>query len=362
MVSGISPVIKTPIEITSITDTSDNPIYQLQAGQSFKITTTGIDAGGASYSMRVYNDSAAVIALTPTSETGDAAGLTATIEVPDGTLVGEYSITVARGDGESAAAQNALTVFQPGDAVVLRNITPSSGIQSGGNEVIIELKEACDGGISDVDFNGTSATFNVSGTVITATAPASGSLGTIDVTVAGSGGTTDIIGYTYIADSAATPILTQAINKMRTLIASMSTSNGYFFDWGTTNTDDIARMTFPASYIDIDPEEENLDEREGMHTQAYLNRAVVRVRSWYRQPSSSNPSYDIDDYMVKMSDDLKKIFGINSNLDGIVSHIQYLGSVPVEDDGGDSLIPKYLESRYAITYYQDRYVPTITAP
>ena len=62
-----------------------------------------------------------------------------------------------------------------------------------------------------------------------------------------------------------------------------------------------------------------------------------------------------------MCDDLKKLFGIYNTLDGVVAHIQYVRSERVDEDSSDSQIPKRLDAFFDIDYYQDRYVPTITA-
>ena len=76
---------------------------------------------------------------------------------------------------------------------------------------------------------------------------------------------------------AGTPILTTVESNMVSLIEAMDTANAYNYDWGTADQHDAAHMRFPAAYIELEPEEENLDGPNGAHAGAYMNRTTYKI-------------------------------------------------------------------------------------
>lgn len=159
---------------------------------------------------------------------------------------------------------------------------------------------------------------------------------------------------------AGTPLLSSAHSTMETLIAAMTTAGGYNYDWGTVNNEDMAQTTYPFAVIELEPEETNLDDPNGAHAGAYQNEAMFKITAKHQLSSEQAlPKNAIKIVLLKMLDDLKKLFGINYYVGGYVDVIMYRRSTWVEDTpSADRFVPLRLESWWAVRYTQDRQTPT----
>lgn len=158
----------------------------------------------------------------------------------------------------------------------------------------------------------------------------------------------------------ATPIITTIEIQIKTLIESMSVAGGYLLDWAPINFEDRALEdsgynAFACLYWDG---EENLDDPEGLHFQAYYNvdDYIIEVRCPLTS-ESSNPKFDIRQRLQLALSDLKKVFGTYSSLNGnVAAKTMYRGARILEKGSakGDRFTPVYLEVRISVWYFQDR--------
>lgn len=159
------------------------------------------------------------------------------------------------------------------------------------------------------------------------------------------------------------PILTRAELAIKTYIESIRQLNGYYFNWGTVNQLDLAKAVFPCALVYLDPEETNKDEEGGVSTDSYINEAAFRIIIVGTLPSeTSNPLFDNNAMLTKGLHDLKKIFGINYSLGGLVDLMQYKSSARVYRTNNDIIIPSKLDTRWMVTYTQQRTEPTVLDP
>lgn len=166
-----------------------------------------------------------------------------------------------------------------------------------------------------------------------------------------------------------TPILTEVESAMKTLIESMTIDSGdYHFDWESVNELDMAKRELDdgrnaACIIELDPEETNLDDPEGVHAQAYANEVTFKITCWTKfYKETDNPIFSNNAELNKALDDLKKIFGINYTVSGTCDMILYRSSNRVRRLVQDMMIPTKLETYWLVKYTQDRYDPSQLDP
>lgn len=157
-------------------------------------------------------------------------------------------------------------------------------------------------------------------------------------------------------------VLGDAESQMVSIIDGITTSDGYNFNWGSTNLEDMANVddhSFDAYALIYWDGEDNTDEIDGAHASAYANvaeyRIIVRVPLTEK---SNNPELDIRANYHKAVDDLKKVFNAYYDLNGTVLYIQYQSSRIIDVDQGNRFLPSELETRWTVKYYQDRSSPT----
>jgi hypothetical protein len=155
-------------------------------------------------------------------------------------------------------------------------------------------------------------------------------------------------------------ILNEAILSASALIAAMRKVDGYNFDWGESNLEDMALATFPYAIIKIIVEE-CLDEENGAHACAFHN--LVRLEIFIRQcadKENSNPIYDVRVLFLQALDDLKKLFGTNGTLDGYVDCMLYVGAeFDLTKIGNDDIfVPYEMKTNWKTRYTQSRFSPS----
>jgi len=158
------------------------------------------------------------------------------------------------------------------------------------------------------------------------------------------------------------PIPVRIRNDMKELVQSMTIAGGFNFDWGTYNQKDLAKATFPCVKEAVtDPEEENVDDEEGVDAQVYQNERIFRLRVVNKISGglADNPKDAIVDVNEKMLDDLKEIFGKNPNLkdDSGAHSIRFQGMQPVDHHSGDVEKPWHMDTFWKVRYFQDRLDP-----
>jgi hypothetical protein len=154
-------------------------------------------------------------------------------------------------------------------------------------------------------------------------------------------------------------ILMAAVSGMETLIQSMRIYDGFNFDWGECNSEDLAHATFPHAIIDP-VEEECLDETDGAWALAYRNKLIFKIK--IRQEASTediNPKYGIRELFFLALDDLKKLFGNNCTLAGEVECMIYKGSNfdMTRIGNNDIFIPYEMLTNWQVEYSQSRINP-----
>lgn len=162
------------------------------------------------------------------------------------------------------------------------------------------------------------------------------------------------------------PILTNIEATLRELIGTMTIANGYFFDWSlnSDNTQDMTLQSYPCAYIELSPEETCLDDVNGADANSYLQEVNFTIIAKVQIPcEDNNPNNAINPYLNKVLDDLKKVYGMRSNLQLLTDSgafiILYKRSNRVIENAGDRFIPAYLNTQWILRYTQDRENPTL---
>jgi hypothetical protein len=154
------------------------------------------------------------------------------------------------------------------------------------------------------------------------------------------------------------PWLTKIENNIKSIIEAIRSVDGYHFDWEICNQEDLAKVTFPAAMVYLEPEEENLDERTGGCGGSYLNKVTFRIHVVGKlADESSNPNFDMNAVLSKALDDLKKIFGINYHINDNADAFMYRRSVRIRKLNGDIFVPVELDTFWDCTYMQLRNAP-----
>jgi hypothetical protein len=157
-----------------------------------------------------------------------------------------------------------------------------------------------------------------------------------------------------------TSILFEAMDSMATLIAAMTTTGGYNYNWGACNIEDLAVATvFPHAVIKA-VGEENLDDPNGAFACAYQNIVSFEIRVFQKAASESmNPLYSVREIFCLALDDLKKLFGTNYTLSDNVDCMIYVGSEfdLLKSANDDMFVPYEMITRWRARYTQSRTSP-----
>lgn len=157
------------------------------------------------------------------------------------------------------------------------------------------------------------------------------------------------------------PIITLIEQQIQALIEAMSVENGYQLNWAPINFEDRALEdnvnynVFSCVYWDG---EVNLDEPDGLHSQAYHNvdEYLIEVRCPVTS-ESTNPNFDIRPRLQLALSDLKNLFGEYPSLNGDNAAKTMYRSARILNKGkaaGDRFTPLYLDVRIQVWYFQLR--------
>ena len=143
-------------------------------------------------------------------------------------------------------------------------------------------------------------------------------------------------------------------DEIKTMIEAMTTA-GYNFDWTVPEQSDKNYWGDVSAFVKT-PEESFLDENN-----AYLyNTLNVQIYVRAKIDESSTPVNAADDKLGTALEDLKKLFGSNSQLNSSAFHIRYAGYSIEREESGDRFFPEKLISSWQVTYYQKRSDPDAT--
>ena len=154
--------------------------------------------------------------------------------------------------------------------------------------------------------------------------------------------------------------------QMAALIAGMTTSDGYNFNWSIVNEEDEAIGDFPRALIDprdeMADQEMNMDTLAGIGSGDYTNEVLFTILVRGMIPSfSTNPSFAVRSTLRKALDDLKRLFGRHNQLDGTCDNILYQASRVEPIRTNEVLSAGQLRVKYKVVYSQDRFTPTLYA-
>lgn len=155
-----------------------------------------------------------------------------------------------------------------------------------------------------------------------------------------------------------TDILTAIETAMASNIAGMTTSKGYYLNWGTVNEPDIAKQEFPSAEI-VFQTEECLDETDAAWSGAYNQEAtyLIRVRAALENEEVI-PLYKINEVLNRALCDLKKLFGTSYTVSDRCETIMYKSAIRVTDNSNDIFRPSYLDTQWTVKYTQVRTDPS----
>lgn len=193
--------------------------------------------------------------------------------------------------------------------------------------------------------------------------------GSFTVTVTNGGGTVTSTAAVLII---ATCILDAIELKMAALVAGMTKTGGYNFDWGMVNEQDESmpdssgNVTFPRCIIDptdsVADKETNQDTLAGVGSNDYTNEVIFTLLVKGELPKfETNPLFAARSMLRQALDDLKMLFGIHLNLDSNCDNIMYAGSQIESLTRNDVQRPAQLRASFKVIYSQDRRAPTLYA-
>jgi hypothetical protein len=160
-----------------------------------------------------------------------------------------------------------------------------------------------------------------------------------------------------------TPILDNIETTMSTLIAGMTTTGGYNFNWSIVNEEDDAIGNFPRAIINprdsLADKEQNMDTVAGIGSRDYTNEVLFTVLVAGEMAAFGvNSNFTFRSVLRKAQDDLKRLFGINNQLGGYCDNILYAASQIEPIKKNDVMSPLQLRTVFKIIYSQDRQTPT----
>jgi hypothetical protein len=154
-----------------------------------------------------------------------------------------------------------------------------------------------------------------------------------------------------------TDFLTLIETGMADAIKGIRKADGFYFDWGTVNQPDQAKLVYPSASIML-ANETCQDNAGGSWDSAYLQVAMYEIIVHTRLvEEKSVPLFEINTELNKALYDLKKLFGKNYNVSGACDTIMYQGCRRIKYQAGDIFVPKYMITNWRVMYTQDREEP-----
>ena len=158
------------------------------------------------------------------------------------------------------------------------------------------------------------------------------------------------------------PILNKIGSAIADLIAGMRIADGFNFDWGIVNEQDVTIGDFPRCVINptdkFADDEMSQDLTGGIGSGEYTNGVVYTLLTKGELPQfDSNPLFAIRSTLRKAQDDLKMLFGIRRSLDGTADNIMYVGSQIEPLRRNDGQRPAQLRTFWKVLYAQERNEP-----
>jgi hypothetical protein len=151
--------------------------------------------------------------------------------------------------------------------------------------------------------------------------------------------------------------------EMAQLIAGMTTIEGFNFNWSIVNEEEEIIGDFPRAIIDprdvLADKETSRDTLAGIGSNDYTNEVLFTILVSGELPAfDSNPNFAIRSIMRQANDDLKQLFGIYNQLNGLCDNILYVASQIEPIKRNDMLQTAQLRSMWKVVYSQDRISPT----
>ncbi len=160
-----------------------------------------------------------------------------------------------------------------------------------------------------------------------------------------------------------TPILNTIETAITDLVGGMTIADGFNFDWGIVNEQDETIGSFPRCVINptdgLADKETSQDSLAGIASLDYTNEVIYTLLVKGEMATfSSNPLFDIRSTLREALDDLKMLFGMNTNLNGTCDNIMYFASQIEPLNRNDTQRPAQLRVFFKVIYSQDRVTPT----
>lgn len=148
--------------------------------------------------------------------------------------------------------------------------------------------------------------------------------------------------------------LTEIIAGMKSLIETITTANGYEYDFGTINETDNVKRKEPSAEITYD-EETAISEASALYGFAIAN-ITIKLR-WSTEKVEDEPFYAIDARLDSLLRDVKQVLLRSSTpntlpIDDNECVIVYQGFTKELNENGDIFRPKSLLTRWTIKYQE----------
>jgi hypothetical protein len=145
--------------------------------------------------------------------------------------------------------------------------------------------------------------------------------------------------------------------NIKVAILGMTITGGYNWDWVTVNqTDEAVGQGYPRALI-ASPAETCKDDPNGPNAQAYTNDVLFVIMVRGSQAWTPNSDFAIRSNLRTAIEDLKKLFGVNSSVNGSCEEIMYRSHQVMALKQNDIQRPAYLVSQWLVRYTQDRLNP-----
>jgi hypothetical protein len=169
---------------------------------------------------------------------------------------------------------------------------------------------------------------------------------------------TDMVKTDYAA--LASSLLDYIELNMKIKMLGMTITGGYNFDWKTVNQPDEALGDFPRAVI-ASPQENCIDEMIGQDTQSYANNVLFLVQVKGSQAWNSNANFMIRSNLRLALDDLKRLFGQDTSINGTCEVVMYRGSQVININQNDIQRPSHMNTSWTVRYAQDRLEPLVVS-